>query len=1022
MTIAEELHQLLILTYTNADNTIRQQAEIKLMNLVIDNIQNFQSIAQIAKSQDNMQHQAASLLNSAVLKMLSNQVELQLQHAQLIFDVITSQQTSLKCKQLLQKSMSLLIKLKKAIKPDIQDKMKQLVKSDKLWEIQSGLFFFKTLIDSLELQSYNLVINQGLDWIKDFFDLIYPLFKRLDEQSGDLSEEYIITIRYYSSIVLDYCEKLFKQKTHNKEQLIPLQNIMFKLNSFQITLFAIFKYSPPANILQSCIISCTNNEQFDNRINEVKMYGLKCLQILINALLSKTKNEQKNSVFSNQQANLTQLLLYSIFTYTRQARISDILQKQFLPSILSSILRLLAHLGGQAELYPQFQESRGPLITDIIYPFLVTTFSEYQIMKEQPEEFVNIALDVVDKQESDLPKTAATTLLETLCDHIDGSTSFLAQMAIVFISSGILELSQSQLNKQQQQVVFTDIQKINNKKIFQEFTSVDRIESSLMILTIISYLIQKRQDIISMMEQLLQSNMQFFTNTTEQIIKVRFALFFGYYCDNLFKVESQFQIMLNYIQLLISYAKPQEPVVLYMTIEALKDIFEDDELKHKSGNLVQNVFPALISGLQFSTYERHFEMIGNLLKKYPTTFIANENFILNLVQILVQRIIKEETLIKTNNDSTRYIHLNRCWNLIKQFPTINEFQPFLLKIELAMQPIYQQLVIQDNKMNFDEDLISFISSLIQKLQSVSQFQREILPYFSQIITKQSGRFGQLYETLNMYMYYGRNYFLQEQAQNIYFNLALQALMQEEAFEDVDLAEGALLIQLGIQVLQNDINQTLLTQVFQQVLQLISKENVTGIIRSRITAIFLVAFYFIPQLSLQILGEHFQNIYHKVLYTQYHPGYDVKLFIVTICKLIQQSHQLLNPELIQIIIKNLENQENEEKPEKTEDDDDDMMSDDEEIDQLEEEVRLQAKQQIESFKGDLQNIDEFTIFKNTLLNFKTQQPQIIELIKLKLDNQTQQKLNNYLKFIRIDNNQSARKLMTTGKRKIQRQII
>ena len=47
-------------------------------------------------------------------------------------------------------------------------------------------------------------------------------------------------------------------------------------------------------------------------------------------------------------------------------------------------------------------------------------------MKEDPEEFVNLALDTVDKQESDMPKTAAASLLETLCDHIDGSTSFLA--------------------------------------------------------------------------------------------------------------------------------------------------------------------------------------------------------------------------------------------------------------------------------------------------------------------------------------------------------------------------------------------------------------------------------------------------------------------------------------------------------------------------------------------------------------------------------------------------------------------
>ncbi|CAK67075.1 unnamed protein product (macronuclear) [Paramecium tetraurelia] len=637
-------------------------------------------------------------------------------------------------------------------------------------------------------------------------------------------------------------------------------------------------------------------------------------------------------------------------------------------------------------------------------------------MKEHPEEFVNIAIDVVDKQESDLPKTAATTLLESLCDHIDGSTSYLAQMAIVVISSSILELSQSQLTKQQQQVILTDIQQISDKKLFQEFTPVDRIESSLMILTIISYLVQKRYDIIQLMEQLLSSNLVFFTNTTEQIIKVRFALFFGYYCDNLFKVESQFSLMLNYIQLLISYAKPQEPVVLYQSIDALKDIFEDDELKHKTGTLVVNVFPSLINGLIFSTYERHFEMIGNLLKKFPSIFFANESYIINLVQILVQRIIQEETLVKNNNDSNRYIHLNRCWNVIRQLPTINEFSPLLLKIEQAMQPIYQLLVIQDSRMNLYEDLILFISSVIQKLQTVSQFQKEILPYFSHVITKQSGRFVYLYETLNMYMYYGRSYFVQEQAQHIYFNLCFQTLMQEETFEDVDLAEGALLIQLGIQVLQNDLNQAILAQVFQNVLQLMAKESVTGIIRSRITSIFLVAFYYIPQQSYQILGDLFQNVYQKVLITQYHPGYDIKLFIITICKLIQSTPQLLNTELIQVIIRNLENQENDEKPDKT-DFDDDMMDDDEEQEEiLEEEERQQAKQQIEQLKSALNNIDEFTVFRNTILGFKTSQPMIIEIIKQNLDLPSQQKLNNYLKFMRIDNSESARKVMTTSRRR------
>lgn len=47
-------------------------------------------------------------------------------------------------------------------------------------------------------------------------------------------------------------------------------------------------------------------------------------------------------------------------------------------------------------------------------------------MRDLPEEFVSVALDTVDKQEAEIPKTAAAQLIETLCDHVDGSTSLVS--------------------------------------------------------------------------------------------------------------------------------------------------------------------------------------------------------------------------------------------------------------------------------------------------------------------------------------------------------------------------------------------------------------------------------------------------------------------------------------------------------------------------------------------------------------------------------------------------------------------
>ncbi len=63
------------------------------------------------------------------------------------------------------------------------------------------------------------------------------------------------------------------------------------------------------------------------------------------------------------------------------------------------------------------------MIFDVILPLLSTNKEEYQKMIEEPEEFVNLSLDTVDKQESNIPKTAAAQLLEMYCDHIDGSTT-----------------------------------------------------------------------------------------------------------------------------------------------------------------------------------------------------------------------------------------------------------------------------------------------------------------------------------------------------------------------------------------------------------------------------------------------------------------------------------------------------------------------------------------------------------------------------------------------------------------------
>ena len=56
-----------------------------------------------------------------------------------------------------------------------------------------------------------------------------------------------------------------------------------------------------------------------------------------------------------------------------------------------------------------------------------TTKSEFDLMTECAEEFVHLALDVCDKQDAETVKSKAASLLEGMCDNVDGSVTVLVQ-------------------------------------------------------------------------------------------------------------------------------------------------------------------------------------------------------------------------------------------------------------------------------------------------------------------------------------------------------------------------------------------------------------------------------------------------------------------------------------------------------------------------------------------------------------------------------------------------------------------
>ena len=52
-----------------------------------------------------------------------------------------------------------------------------------------------------------------------------------------------------------------------------------------------------------------------------------------------------------------------------------------------------------------------------------------EMMTADPDQFVQLSLDICDKQKSRVAKTHAAKLLEAICDSIDGAVSFVTLFA-----------------------------------------------------------------------------------------------------------------------------------------------------------------------------------------------------------------------------------------------------------------------------------------------------------------------------------------------------------------------------------------------------------------------------------------------------------------------------------------------------------------------------------------------------------------------------------------------------------------
>ena len=150
------------------------------------------------------------------------------------------------------------------------------------------------------------------------------------------------------------------------------------------------------------------------------------------------------------------------------------------------LLDMITFLNGISSI-KEFPVLCGPfkekLILSLVFPSLRTTKEEYDEMIKDPNNFVNLASDTCEDHNSKIIKTEAAALLETLSEELDGCLTFVTDLCIDLINKSC---NSTQL----------PIKTFDKSYFITKTPPLFIVDTSLVVLSILSYLICKRKDLM----------------------------------------------------------------------------------------------------------------------------------------------------------------------------------------------------------------------------------------------------------------------------------------------------------------------------------------------------------------------------------------------------------------------------------------------------------------------------------------------------------------------------------------------
>nr|QES95450.1 armadillo-type fold protein [Philasterides dicentrarchi] len=637
---------------------------------------------------------------------------------------------------------------------------------------------------------------------------------------------------------------------------------------------------------------------------------------------------------------------------------------------------------------------------------MVASPEEIQNFDDHPEEFIHLALDTCDKQLSENYKTAASQLLEIICDNIDGAISLVGDICIRNLKASILKISNPNISDDQILPLIQDqIQSI----FVKQNSSESRIETSFLALSVMSYTIPKRVDIVTEIENFFRQNLPVLLNfnTMSGLVISRICMFIGYYSDTIFqsKQESDEQIYLQLIDYLFKCTQlTGKQGIALQAIDALINIYDEEELSARLKTTIKPMFSLLINSIETTTVTQYLDLVQTMILTFQVELQENLPLVLQCLQCLVERIKKEFQLVQSGERTTQ-LYINKCWNIIR---VIADTEGYIVKICNEMEELLLPLlsaIQQPEKIEFDDDILLTITSFLKFKQTITPLTAQLLQYFPQVLKKQNNLFAHMFQTLSYVINYGKQYFEQNTNETI---AILQMIIQMSVesmcavgkrITEADQGEGAILLQMIILEFSHILSDEMWNVIFTKVTERLNQPVENYFLKGRLLGIYLQGFFKQPEktrVMLQDVLGIINNVFDLILEKceNYSTNFDIKVFVLGTCSiLLQQSFtehiQQKFPTILDFNITLLKKQEVMEvkkrkghSMEENSDDDGEYDSDDDEDYKFGEDSIIQDKITLDYLVCNIKKADEFDHFKQCMFALKDRnQEQLYQILNL-----------------------------------------